>query len=172
MASTGGKARTDGVAEASFAQMGTTARVVVVDGPPAAVSWARAELERLEGLWSRFRPSSELSGINSAPGPLRVSAETAALVAAAIDAWWTTAGWFDPTVLDAVVAAGYDRPLPEVLARPPDTLRPHSDPDPESIAERWCFVPRRGGRGCGGHMGLVSPGSATGPGRHRQGAGR
>jgi FAD:protein FMN transferase len=93
--------------------MGTTCRVALV-GPDAdqAAAWARAELARLEGLWSRFLPDSDVQRLNGAGGkPVAVATETISLVAEALTWWHATEGRFDPTVLDAVVAAGYDRDL-------------------------------------------------------------
>lgn len=93
--------------------MGTTCRVTLI-GPGAeeAGSWARAELARLEALWSRFLPGSDVQRVNGADGrPVEVSAETVALITDAVAWWRATGGRFDPTVHDALVAAGYDRDL-------------------------------------------------------------
>ncbi len=67
-------------------------------------------LEHLEARWSRFRSSSDVSVLNAAGGrPVVVAPETFALVERAVDAWRVTGGAFDPTVLPALIAAGYDR---------------------------------------------------------------
>jgi FAD:protein FMN transferase len=94
-----------------FRAMGTDVTVLVLDGPADAATHAAEMIERLEQLWSRFRPTSELCRLNAAHGssPVVVSAETFALVERAVRAWHITAGRYDPTVLPAVVAAGYDR---------------------------------------------------------------
>jgi thiamine biosynthesis lipoprotein len=90
--------------------MGTDAHLVVVGGPPGLAALGRAEVDRLERLWSRFRADSEVSELNRRAGsPVRVSAETIELVARAIDGWWLSGGAFDPTVLGAVLRSGYDR---------------------------------------------------------------
>jgi thiamine biosynthesis lipoprotein len=90
--------------------MGTAARVLVRGGPPALPARAWARLEDLEARWSRFRPTSELCRLNAAGGsPIVVSHDTYYVVARAIGSWRATQGWFDPTVLDALEAAGYDR---------------------------------------------------------------
>jgi thiamine biosynthesis lipoprotein len=47
-----------------------------------------------------------------------VSAETFAVVAVALDAWRLTHGWFDPTVLPMLIAAGYDHSFERVAGRP------------------------------------------------------
>jgi thiamine biosynthesis lipoprotein len=104
----------------SFRAMGTDVTVLAL-GPRADVgARAAAALERLEAMWSRFRPTSELCAVNdAAPAPVVVSAETYALIDRAVDAWRRTAGTYDPTVLPAVVAAGYDRDFDAVTADGP-----------------------------------------------------
>ncbi len=96
--------------------MGSDCRVrVVVDEAddglgPVMLDDAVALLAELEDRWSRFRDHSELSALNAHAGaPVFTSAETATIVAMAVQAWSDTGGLFDPTVHDALVAAGYDR---------------------------------------------------------------
>ena len=97
------------IREVRFGAMGTTAHLVVVGGDDHQLTAARRRLEQLEARWSRFRPDSEITFVNRAEGrPCIVSDDTALLVARGLAAWRATAGRFDPTVLDAVVAAGYD----------------------------------------------------------------
>jgi thiamine biosynthesis lipoprotein len=92
--------------------MGTVAHIVVVDGPPAALDVALARLAELEDRWSRFEPGSELSRANLAGGkPVRVSPDTTLLARLARHGWERTNGLFDPSVLAAVRAAGYDRSM-------------------------------------------------------------
>src|SRR5262245_11806706 len=96
-------------AERRFRAMGSDAHVVVV-GPEHLAEWAERRIADLERRWSRFDERSEVSGLNrNAGAPVLVSAETLELVERALDAWRLTHGWFDPTVLGAVVRAGYDR---------------------------------------------------------------
>jgi FAD:protein FMN transferase len=71
------------------------------------------EFDRLEAMMSRFLPESELSRLN-AQGELDASPDLLRVVELAIDARERTRGRFDPTVHDALVAAGYDRSF-EVL---------------------------------------------------------
>ncbi len=90
---------------------------------------AAATIERIfareERRFSRFTDRSELSAVNrSAGGWTRVSDGFAALVDFALRAAAETEGRFDPTVLGAVVAAGYDRDLDELLAGARTVLRP------------------------------------------------
>ena len=90
--------------------MGTDVHIVAVDPKPRALDRARARIDELERLWTRFAPSSEVSRLNVAAGDsVPVSWETRLLVRRAIDGWRATAGRFDPTVLHAMNAAGYDR---------------------------------------------------------------
>jgi thiamine biosynthesis lipoprotein len=113
--------------------MGTTAHVVVVvddDRVAAEAMLDRAvgRLEELERRWSRFLPDSEISRCNAADGaPVTVSTDTRLLVARSIAGWEATAGRFDPTVLPALVAAGYDAPFDVVRARA-TTPAAHTNP--------------------------------------------
>jgi len=69
----------------------------------------------LERRWSRFIADSELSQLNAHAGaPVFVSAETFDLVALAVDAWRATRGYFDPTMLEALMSSGYDRSFEEL----------------------------------------------------------
>jgi thiamine biosynthesis lipoprotein len=90
--------------------------LVVVDGEAEQLEHARARIEDLELRWSRFLPDTELDRLNREAGsgaPIALSAVTFDLVVSAIDAWRETDGIFDPTVLPALVAAGYDRSFDE-----------------------------------------------------------
>ncbi|HEX6231002.1 MAG TPA: FAD:protein FMN transferase [Actinomycetota bacterium] len=112
----------------AFRAMGTDVRVIAPAGHPrsgeATVAVHRI-FEREDRRFSRFRPDSELSGVNrSAGGWTPVSDGFARLVAFALRAAADTDGRFDPSVLPAVVAAGYDRDFDEVLAGARDALRP------------------------------------------------
>jgi thiamine biosynthesis lipoprotein len=95
--------------------MGTDAHVVVVRGPTESCELAAARLAHLEALWSRFRDDSEISRLNAAGSrPVVVSRLTFELIERAVSAWERTGGAFDPTVLPALNAAGYDRDYAEV----------------------------------------------------------
>jgi thiamine biosynthesis lipoprotein len=94
--------------------MGTDAHVVVHGEQHLAVL-AEQEIHRLERRWSRFLADSEVSALNASAGSWQeVSAETFDLVRRALDGHRITAGRFDPTVLGAVVRAGYDRSFDEL----------------------------------------------------------
>lgn len=100
----------------SFDAMGSTIELII-DGEPdsseSALIAAEREIHRLERMLSRFLASSELSRLNAA-GELDGSPEFVEVVRLALDARERTGGRFDPTVHDAVVAAGYDRTFDEV----------------------------------------------------------
>jgi FAD:protein FMN transferase len=105
---------------ATFRAMGTDI-TVVTDGTadPAAVARATVEVrsifEREEDRFSRFRDESELSAVNRLAGRwIDVSPPFAAVVSLALDGATATDGAFDPTVLPAMVAAGYDRDFREI----------------------------------------------------------
>lgn len=90
--------------------MGSDCHLVVLGGPPSLAADGHAHIEDLEQRWSRFRPDSEISRLNAVAGePLEVSDETVALVVRAVEGWRITGGTFDPTVLGAMLRAGYDR---------------------------------------------------------------
>jgi thiamine biosynthesis lipoprotein len=97
------------VAERRFRAMGSDAHLVIVGAPDHAVDDAERRIEELERRWSRFIESSEVCELNRRAGDeVVVSAETALLVERAVEAWRLTGGGFDPTVLGAVLRAGYD----------------------------------------------------------------
>jgi len=99
--------------------MGSDATVYVVGGPADLPAWARARIDRLEGLWSRFQPASELSRLNRETGiPRTVAPETFELIRRGVEAWRMTAGLFDPTVLGDVLRAGYTTSFDELPAGP------------------------------------------------------
>ena len=80
---------------------------------------------REERRFSRFRDDTELSRVNLAAGRWTpVSAPFEALVGLALTQAQRTDGLFDPTVLHAMVAAGYDRDFDEVLAGARGALHP------------------------------------------------
>ena len=88
--------------------MGSDAHLIVVGGAPALIDQAKARVADLEQRWSRFVDDSEISRLNRHAGQfVEVSAETRTLVERAIEAWRLTGGAFDPTVLGAVLRAGY-----------------------------------------------------------------
>ena len=107
----------------TFKAMGTSVELIAApDSDPRAVARAAFATERVfareEARFSRFRPESELSRVNAQAGRWgRVSKPFATLTQRALKAADETGGRFDPTVLPALRAAGYDRDFKEVTAR-------------------------------------------------------
>ncbi len=104
--------------------MGTDVEILAVGADDATMAdlgaHATEALEAREARWSRFRPTSELCRINGAAGaPVVVSPDTFTLIERAVDAWRDTGGRYDPTVLAALEAAGYDRDF-DAVAREDD----------------------------------------------------
>jgi thiamine biosynthesis lipoprotein len=104
--------------------MGTACEVTVVGGDTTHVALARGRVEELEARWSRFRPDSEISRLNRRAGqPTALTFDSYLLVDHAIAGWRWTSGRYDPTVLSAIEAAGYDRSFELVTAGPPGAAR-------------------------------------------------
>lgn len=105
---------------------GTTWRIHHGGGVTAAVARSvAAAVERDEARWSRFRPTSEVSRINTAAGaPVHVSEETLRILEACIE--WTacTGGLFQPLVGGALIAWGYRRSLLQEAAFAPRSPGP------------------------------------------------
>lgn len=81
--------------------------------------------QRQERRFSRFRADSELSILNAAAGRwVWVSPPFASLVRFALEQAERTDGLFDPCVLGAVMATGYDRDFDEILAGARGALHP------------------------------------------------
>ena len=111
--------------------MGTSVRVLTEAGPPGATGPTTRAIvgtfEREERRFSRFRGDSELSSVNAAAGrPVRVSSSFRSVMRLALDAAASTDGLFDPTVLGAMEAIGYDRDFDDVLAGARGVLHPSS----------------------------------------------
>jgi thiamine biosynthesis lipoprotein len=111
--------------------MGTSAHVVVLGGPSGLEHEAAARIADLESRWTRFDPNSELSKLNRAPpeSVVHLSPDTYRLVDCAVAAWQRTAGRYDPTVLAAVEANGYDRTF-SALPADRDDVEPLPQPAP------------------------------------------
>lgn len=100
-----------------FPAMGTQAHVLI-DGPAELLPIACERIDRLEQLWSRFIAESDVSRLNrGGESSTRVASETIELIQRALEGWEMTEGLFDPTLLNELVAAGYDRDFREVRAR-------------------------------------------------------
>ena len=96
------------VLRSEFGVMGNTAKITVVGGSQQHLVFAQERLSQLEQMWSRFLPHSEISQLNSAQAkPVVVHRETISLVKYMIAGRRLTHGLFDPTILPALIASGY-----------------------------------------------------------------
>jgi FAD:protein FMN transferase len=105
--------------EHSFRAMGTSVACFLETEQDATSAFGvvEAEFERLEETMSRFRPESELSRLNR-NGRIQASEDLFEVIRLSLRAREKTHGRFDPTVHDAVVAAGYDRTFEEIEELP------------------------------------------------------
>ncbi len=118
----------------AFEAMGTTVECLLEEDASAdgnSFGEVEDEFRRLEEIFTRFDEESELSRLNR-EGSLEVGVELLDVTELALDARERTGGRFDPTVHDAVVAAGYDRTFDDL------------DPDAPAGDDR--------GRPCGGRV--------------------
>jgi thiamine biosynthesis lipoprotein len=118
----------------TFPLMGTDVRIVA---SPGGISDAAELLRDYDRRLSRFRPDSELSGLNADPrAVVPASPLLRAAVGAALDAARVTGGLVDPTVLPQLEAAGYHTswdaargiPLADALAELPPAAPAAPDP--------------------------------------------
>ena len=96
--------------------MGSTAHIVLGDAPVGLDEWALEEIERLEQCWTRFRADSELANLHARAGQwVDVSTSMLLALTCARDVHLYTNGLFDPTILEALERAGYDRTFEDVI---------------------------------------------------------
>jgi thiamine biosynthesis lipoprotein len=130
------------VIELAFAAMGTQVRLL--GAPEAPLEQARALIEDLEARLTRFDPESELSRLNQDPrAEVPASAALRDAVRTAIAGAAATGGLADPTLLGAVVRAGYDRSLvghPRAGLRAALYAAPPPEPAQPSAAADWRTV--------------------------------
>lgn len=111
------------LAEHRFRAMNTEVSAWLWAEPGPAEVWL-PEVEvffgEVEAELSRFRPDSGLSRLNAAAGqgPQPVSPVLAEVLGFALEAKSATGGIFDPAVLPALQAAGYDRSFEKLPVRP------------------------------------------------------
>jgi FAD:protein FMN transferase len=92
---------------------------LLVDGTSDHVRSAITEIVRLESIWSRFDPNSELVALNDSAGEwFSASDDLFDIVDKCASAYRMTTGAFDPTVIESLERLGYDRTFSSVL---PDT---------------------------------------------------
>ncbi len=125
----------DAPVDVTFRAMGSSCRILLDGGPVELPSTLQERLGQLERAWSRFLPDSEVSALNRSAGvPVIVGADTLRLIVHAEAAWRFTEGWFDPMMLDALEALGYDRDHRSLATVDPSA--PWTTPRPADAPER------------------------------------
>ena len=123
-----------------FRCMGTIVTLIAPDPPgrrereaiDEALAIVKRTFDREDERFSRFRAGTEISRVNAAAGNwIRVTKGFLEVLELALEAARVTDGLFDPTVLPALLAAGYDADFDEVLAGARLALHP---PEP---CGRW-----------------------------------
>jgi thiamine biosynthesis lipoprotein len=109
-----------------FRAMGTECEVAVTASHTVsararrALAAGRAEIESCERALSRFDERSDLSRLNRARGEwVAIDHRLVEALRVALRAREETGGRFDPSILPALVAAGYDRSFEQLDDRPP-----------------------------------------------------
>lgn len=112
-----------------FRAMGTDCIVCATAGAReekvarGAIEAARWEIQACENALSRFDENSDLSRLNRGSGSwVEVDVRLVEALEAAADARADTGGRFDPTILPALTAAGYDRSFELLTERPATAL--------------------------------------------------
>lgn len=110
----------------SFVALGTLCSVAVTaprgrsEQARRALAAARSELEACESTLSRFRPESDLCRLNRGAGAwVHVDERLLRALASSVRLREETRGRFDPTILPALVAAGYDASFEQLLPHAP-----------------------------------------------------
>ena len=154
----------------AFRAMNTEVTAIIVaerereDEAACALGRVETLFAEVEAALSRFRPESELSALNRAAGaPFLASPLLFEVVTLALEAARATDGLFDPTVLGALAAAGYDRSFELLTA---DAASAH--PPPPSAPGSWRDVRLDPARriihlppGCGLDLGGIGKGWAV-----------
>jgi thiamine biosynthesis lipoprotein len=93
-----------------------------------ALRSAERLFREVEAAFGRFRADSQLVHLNRTPDEaVRVSPDLVELIELALAAAWASDGIFDPTMIDALEAAGYDRSIELIRTggtHPPRRLTP------------------------------------------------
>jgi thiamine biosynthesis lipoprotein len=99
----------------TFRSMGGTVELQLPGERGAEVRRIEALFARHERTMSRFLPDSELCALNdTAPARFQASPLLLDVVSEALGWACVTDGVFDPTVIDALEASGYDRPFEQI----------------------------------------------------------
>src|SRR5207244_7594702 len=102
-----------------FDALGSTCELLSLGSGQGALERCETWVRDAEARFTRFRPDSELAGLNAGGGRyVPVSPELFAMLEAALWAFEESSGLVNAAVLPALVAAGYDRPFRLGLAEP------------------------------------------------------
>lgn len=134
---------------ASFHALGTEIEVIVTDAEqlPAVVGHVQRRIDAIDRTFSRFRLDSELNRLEQLPNIRQpASPRFLELLELALRAARATDGWFDPTIRDALEAAGYDRSIERIEDEGPGESRPampagHWDRIRFDRERRWVILP-------------------------------
>ena len=116
------------VGERKFRAMNTAVRIIAVDWRQTAMlADAECVFHDVEARFSRFRDDSELTAFNTRVDDcVGISSQMLQLLDLAIFFHGRTNGMFDPAVLPALEAAGYDRSFERVSRESMETRAPQS----------------------------------------------
>lgn len=117
------------IASTTFRAMGCQVEIKLeAVGADAILSEMPARFDALENLLSRFRPQSELMQLNALAGEwVTVSEVLFENIHMAKHMARLTDGLFNPLVLPALVASGYDRSFEQIGSRPATASQPAND---------------------------------------------
>jgi thiamine biosynthesis lipoprotein len=124
--------------------MGGETVITIVGGTSALLDDAFGLAKKCERAWSRFIEDSEIARLNQAAGePVEVSPLTVALVSEMLDGFGLTHGDFNPTLLPAVIEAGYAGSLvaDDEVTRLPEKVQTFSRLDGILITEHSISLP-------------------------------
>jgi thiamine biosynthesis lipoprotein len=103
-----------------------------------ALEASAAWLGEIERTCSRFLPESELCALNASAGQLfAASVDLYAVIARAMEMAAHTDGLFDPTILPALLAAGYSRSFDEIGQREIGTSEANAQAPSDWHSGRW-----------------------------------
>jgi FAD:protein FMN transferase len=123
----------------AFPAMSTMVEITGIGVPAREVTSAaalgRCLAQKWEAWFSRFQPDSQLCRLNAAWGAaVRVEDDVLDLLETVKAAVRRTAGRFDPSILPALEATGYDRSIEHIRSTPPRTT---GDACPAAGLQGW-----------------------------------
>jgi FAD:protein FMN transferase len=105
----------DPLTQTNFHAMGSPGRLVIHGGSAKLAGEALAKIQQREAQWSRFLPLSELTRINTSNRfEGNISSDLYEALKLAKRLWIATNGLFDPSILRALLTAGYTQSFEKV----------------------------------------------------------